>query len=78
MKSSIVLKLHIVLAVLIPTVCSFSYMVPQDSCFNMNPVHNSSKQLTDSPYKIYVGSNYFHHNDEIKSNFFLKSQYISK
>lgn len=45
---------------------SFSYMVPQDSCYSMNPAHNSSQQSTSSPFKIYVGSSFYQHDDEIK------------
>ena len=57
---------YMTVIVLTELVNSFSFMVPQDSCFTLNPAHNCSKQPTESPYKIYVGSNYYHFNDEIK------------
>lgn len=56
----------VVFLVLFKTINSFSYMVPQDSCYSLNPTHNSTQQLTPSPFKILVSSNFYQHDDEIK------------
>ena len=47
--------------------CSFSYMVPQESCYNLNPLHNSTQQKSESPFRIYDSQTYFQHDDEIKA-----------
>jgi hypothetical protein len=47
--------------------CSFSYMVPQESCYNLNPLHNNTtQQKNESPFRIYHSQTYFQHDDEIK------------
>ena len=48
---------------------AYHYVVPQDSCYNMFPVHNvSESQLRRaSPYRILVPKNYYHPLEEMKS-----------
>ncbi len=49
--------------------CSFSYMVPQESCYNLNPLHNStSQQKSESPFRIYHSQTYFQHDDVERVN----------
>lgn len=44
---------------------AYSYMVPEDSCFNMYPVHNASNQLSIPPVEIIVSKNIYHPNETI-------------
>lgn len=37
---------------LVKSLMAFSFMVPQDSCFDMRPRHNNSNQLSTAPYQI--------------------------
>ncbi len=37
---------------LVKSLMAFSFMVPQDSCFDMRPRHNNSNQLSIAPYQI--------------------------
>ena len=52
MQKKTVLNLVVALNYLIKSIESFSYMVPQDSCFDMKPKHNTSSESTLPPYKI--------------------------
>ncbi len=44
----------------------YSYAVPQMACYNLMPAHNTSSQLSSSPYKITVATQYYHPNDQVK------------
>jgi hypothetical protein len=52
MQIQTVLNLVVVLSYLMKSIESFSFMVPQDSCFDMKPKHNTSTESTLPPYKI--------------------------
>jgi hypothetical protein len=52
MQIKTVLNLVVTLSYLIKSIESFSFMVPQDSCFDMKPKHNTSSELTLPPYRI--------------------------
>ena len=49
----------------------YSYMVPQMSCYNLLPSHNSSGQVDLSPYKIHVENKYYHPNDLVRGVIFF-------
>ncbi len=44
----------------------FSYMVPQDSCYNMVPLHNYSEQLSKPPFNISIEKAHYHPSETIK------------
>ena len=43
----------------------YSYMVPQESCFDLLPLHNSTPKLNATPYKILVKNKYFSPNEQV-------------
>ena len=45
---------------------SYSYVVPQMACFSLKPEHNSSAQVTMPPFKVSIGTKYYHPNDLVK------------
>ncbi|RNA06635.1 ferric-chelate reductase 1 [Brachionus plicatilis] len=45
---------------------AYSYMVPEESCINIYPVHNATRQLSNPPFQIVVNKNIFHPNEIIK------------
>ncbi len=55
------------------SVDSYSYMVPQESCFTMLPNHNKSEpQKNISPFKISLNKKHYHPGEEMKG--ILKSK----
>ncbi len=66
----------IILSNFITNIKSYSYAVPQTACFNLLPAHNSSNQLSSSPYKITLSTQYYQLNDKVKVT--LSSDNLSK
>ncbi|CAF0719934.1 unnamed protein product [Brachionus calyciflorus] len=54
------------LVILLKKAYSYSYMVPQESCMNLYPIHNSTKQLSNPPLEIIVNKKVYHPNEIIK------------
>jgi hypothetical protein len=45
---------------------SYIYVVPQESCMDMMPKHNSTPQLTQSPYSILTEKIYYNSFEKIR------------
>ncbi len=45
---------------------SYSYLVPQESCYSMIPSHNSTKEETYAPYNLIIENKYFSPFQKIK------------
>ena len=51
---------------LLSDINAYSYMVPQESCYGMTPVHNTTKQVTPPPYHILIENKYYSPEERIK------------
>ena len=54
----------------------YSYMVPQESCFDLLPLHNSTARLNATPYKIIVKNKYFRPNEQVQGTVGLRLKEI--
>ena len=62
--------LIMILIMVIKDAHTYGYMVPEDSCINLYPVHNASNQLSIPPVEILVSKNIYHPNETIKGKIF--------
>ena len=67
MNFVVFLRIFLAIALLNTKPCmNYSYMVPQESCYDMYPKHNATHQLNASPYKILLDSVYYYPYEEFK------------
>jgi hypothetical protein len=64
------------LSLVIYEINGYSYMVPQESCINMYPRHNSTNQQTFSPFRIVLEKNHYHPLERLKGTYILISVYL--